>query len=83
MRCLNVDEVTTRTAIRIGERVRYFRERAGFSQIDLHAQSGISLAHISRVENGVGNPTIETLTVLAIGLGCSLVDLVQEADPKA
>lgn len=69
-------------ALRVGKRVRAFRKRAGMSQIDLHERSAVSLAHISRIEQGVGNATLQTLSTLGRAMGCTLVDLVQDAEPE-
>lgn len=67
---------------RVGSRLRYFRQRAGISQQELHIRSDVSLAHISRIENGTGNPTVQMLEALASGAGCTIVDLVQDAEPE-
>lgn len=45
----------------IGEKIRYFRKRAGVSQTDLELEIGASFGSLSRIENGQTNPTKETL----------------------
>ena len=42
---------------------------------DLAKSSGVSTAQISRIENGLTMPTIETLCRLAKALGCDVCDL--------
>jgi len=64
-------------SIRVGKWVRHFRQRACMSQIDLHEKTMVSLSHISRIEQGAGNPTLQML-----GLKCAVTDLLQESDPE-
>ncbi|MDI3286139.1 helix-turn-helix transcriptional regulator [Polyangium sp. 15x6] len=72
----------------IGERVKAFRLAAGLTQEEVaegHAP-GESLAnkgHISSIEHGLANPTVETLQRIAEaleGLDVELVDLVIDPD---
>lgn len=69
-------------SIRVGKWVRHFRQRACMSQIDLHEKTMVSLSHISRIEQGAGNPTLQMLEALARGLKCAVTDLLQESDPE-
>ncbi len=41
----------------------------------LEELSGIGIATINRIENGIANPTIEVICQLAIALECSPYDL--------
>lgn len=45
------------------------RQKAGLSQQELSRRTGITQADISKIENGTGNPSINTLQKLAKGLG--------------
>jgi Zn-dependent peptidase ImmA (M78 family)/DNA-binding XRE family transcriptional regulator len=45
------------------------RKACGFTQTDLHNQSGISQAHISKIEHGIQVPTKEHLEKLSCVLG--------------
>jgi transcriptional regulator with XRE-family HTH domain len=45
----------------IGQKIKYFRERAGMSQLDLEVAIDASTGSISRMETGKVNPTKETL----------------------
>lgn len=46
----------------IGKKLRFFRNRAGLSQLDLETEIGLASGVISRIEKGKTNPTKETLT---------------------
>ena len=54
--------------ITIGEKIRFFRKRNGFSQLKLEIEAELSPGMISRIENNVKNPTKETLGKIAIAL---------------
>lgn len=49
----------------IGRRLRFFRERAGYSQFKLETEIGMSSGALSKIENGAVNPTKETLLSIA------------------
>lgn len=49
----------------IGRQVREARQRAGLTQSQLGAASGVLQPEISRVERGFANPTLDTLGKLA------------------
>ena len=49
------------------------RQRANFTQKQLAEKTGIHQAEISKIERGIGNPSIQTLQRLADGLGIELV----------
>ena len=48
------------------------RKVAGMTQKDLADRTGISLADISKLENGNSNPSLRTLQRLADGMGMKL-----------
>lgn len=48
------------------------RQKAGLSQQELSRITGITQADISKIENGKGNPSLNTLRKLARGLGKNL-----------
>lgn len=56
----------------LGETIRQRRELLGLIQSQLAALSGISTRTIQLVEQGIGNPSIGTLTKLADPLGLNL-----------
>ena len=45
------------------------RESAGLTQSELSKKTGIAQGDISKIENGIGNPSIKTLKRLAQGMG--------------
>jgi transcriptional regulator with XRE-family HTH domain len=62
----------------LGNRLKYYREQIGLSQIDLSEKSGISQASIARIESGKQkNLKRETMKKLADGLGISLSQLME------
>jgi transcriptional regulator with XRE-family HTH domain len=63
---------------RVGANIRAERERAGLSLSQLSQQSGISKAHLVRLENRGGNPSLEILGRIAEALGVTVADLLGE-----
>lgn len=64
-------------ALAVGQRVRELREAAGLTLEKLAYESEIkSKGHLSDLERGLLNPTIDTLEKLAERLGVDLLDLV-------
>lgn len=59
----------------LGLRIKSIRENVGMSQIQLSEKTGIVREQISRIENGMINPTVETLHKLSIALQISLSDI--------
>jgi transcriptional regulator with XRE-family HTH domain len=49
----------------LGRRIKYFRKRAGLSQLELEAELGASSGYISRVESGKVNPNKETIAKIS------------------
>ena len=56
----------------IGASLRMLRERRGWTQEKLAAESDLSPQAISNIERGVSEPTIATLRVMAGTLGFSI-----------
>jgi transcriptional regulator with XRE-family HTH domain len=52
-----------------GKRVKAIREKLGWSQVDLSANSAISEGQISAIENGHESPRLDTIKSLAVALG--------------
>ncbi len=61
---------------RVGQNIRAERERAGLSLSQLAAATGISKAHLVRLEKGDGNPSLEILARIAEALEVTVADLV-------
>jgi transcriptional regulator with XRE-family HTH domain len=64
----------------IGSNLRRLRVERGLSLAELAAHSGVAKATLANVEQGRGNPTIETLWALALGLGVAFTDLMEQPD---
>ncbi len=63
-------------ALRIGKRVRLFREKRGWRLGDLARRTGIQPPNLSRLESGEHVPSLQTLERLAGTLGVRVADLV-------
>ena len=59
----------------IGDRLRAMREEKHFSQGDIEKKTGLLRCYISRVENGLTVPAIETLEKMARALEVPLYRL--------
>lgn len=64
----------------IGEQIQRRRREAGLSLEALSQRSGVSPAMLSEIERGKKNPTVKLAYQVARALGCSLSDLVGEAE---
>jgi len=60
----------------LAERVRQLRKRAKLTQEALAEKAELSIQHISDLERGRGNPTLQSLNRLSTALGVNLWDLV-------
>jgi len=58
----------------IGKRIKQFRKRANVTQLELELRINASFGSISRMENGLTNPTKETLFAIANALGLTGVE---------
>lgn len=62
----------------LGERLRNIRESKKISIYRLSQETGLSQGHISDLENGKNQPTIETLKKLIEPLGITLCEFFNE-----
>jgi transcriptional regulator with XRE-family HTH domain len=62
----------------VARNVRRFRSERRLSQGELARRSGVSKQTLSKIEAGVGNPTVDTLAALASALDISLRSLLTE-----
>ncbi|HVZ55657.1 MAG TPA: helix-turn-helix domain-containing protein [Chitinophagaceae bacterium] len=69
-------------AVKLGETLRQRRELLGIVQPQLSLLSGISTRTIQLIEQGKGNPSLETILQLADPLGLQLALLLKETDNK-
>ncbi len=62
----------------LGERLKYFRKAKDLSVYKLSQKTNVSQGHISDLENGINQPTIETLNRLLTPLGITLSEFFNE-----
>lgn len=62
----------------IGKRLRYIRQSKNISIYKLSEETGISQNHISGIELGKRQPTVDTLKRLVAPLGITLAELFNE-----
>jgi DNA-binding XRE family transcriptional regulator len=62
----------------MGDRVRAARDRAGISQAELAARTGMHQTRISRLERGHHCPRLSTLERVGAALGCTVTELLNE-----
>lgn len=61
----------------LGERIRSHRQRKSWTLKDLASATGLSVPYLSDLERRSGvNPTLDTLTAVAMALDCTVADLV-------
>ncbi len=68
------------TIAEIGELFKTRREFLQLNQEDLAEMSGITTRTINIVENGKGNPSLQTLEKLAVVLGLEIVAQVKKTN---
>ncbi|HEX5850897.1 MAG TPA: XRE family transcriptional regulator [Rubrobacter sp.] len=61
----------------VGRRLREARLTRDMTQEEVSAASGVSVAHLSRLESGARQPSVATLLNVAAGLGISISDLLE------
>lgn len=61
--------------LKIIYKVYDYRIKNNMTVRDLADISGVGKTTINRIENGLGNPTVEVICQLAIALNCSPYDL--------
>ena len=73
----HIAKVDPNIKIVVGLNLANIREIKGLSQRDLSSTTGIMQAEISKIEQGIGNPTITTLQKLAKALNVSAASLLK------
>ena len=66
----------------IGQVIREFREQANMSQVDIENKTGLQRSHISRIENGVRIPDIDTLMRISHAMNKPAWILLREAEKR-
>lgn len=62
----------------LGEKIKKFRLRKGFTQYELADKCQINRNYIGMLERGERNPTYLTLLKIAGGLGVKMGELIKE-----
>ena len=62
----------------VGQRIRNYRTRAGFSQEKLAEMSGCHPTYIGQLERGEKNATIESIEKIAAALNISMSQLFEQ-----
>ncbi|MDM0036715.1 XRE family transcriptional regulator [Variovorax sp. J22P271] len=68
----------SKTAVIVGTQVKRLRQVAGVTCVDLSKRSGVSRSMLSRIENGMVSPSVETLHRLADALDVPMSRLFAE-----
>lgn len=66
----------------VGAQVRRLRHARELSLAELSRLSGVSRATLSGIESGKGNPTVETISAIAVALRLPLGDLLVDLVPQ-
>ena len=69
--------------IAFGENFRRARIKASLTQHDIEAHTGIKQAYISQIEGGKQNPTLMTMTTLALAVGKEVRALLKQPPSPA
>ena len=64
----------------LGEAVRQLRRKSGATQETVAREAGITIATLSQIERGEGNPTWDTVTAIASALDVSMGELGKLAE---
>lgn len=64
----------------VARNVRILREQRGMSLAELARQAGLAKQTLSKLEQGTGNPTVDTLFSIAAALGVPVTRLVAERE---
>ena len=63
-------------------RIRFYREKKGWSQADLAAAIGVSEAEIKAYEGGFESPKVDKVIAIADALGVTPYDLAKGAETR-
>lgn len=57
-------------------KIKLLRKQKNLTQVELAKKSGVDRGYLSKIENGEGNPTYDTLQKIAAALDCKVGDLI-------
>lgn len=64
----------------LGAAIRKLREKKDATQEVVAQDAGITVAHLSKIERGLTNPTWATVKGIASALGVSMVELARDEE---
>ena len=64
--------------LRLSENLRIEREKQGISLRKLGLMTGLDYTNLSNIENGKGNPTLQTLAKIASSLDIDIITLLKD-----
>lgn len=64
--------------VRLGDRVRRLRARAGLTRKELARDADVSERHLANLESGSGNPSLQILRQIAQAFHCSIAELLDD-----
>ena len=64
--------------LRLGDRVRRLRARAGLTRKELARDADVSERHLANLESGNGNPSLQILRQIAKAFHCSIAELLDD-----
>jgi transcriptional regulator with XRE-family HTH domain len=60
---------------KLAVRIKQLRQARGLSQVELSRAAKVDQGLLSRLEDGIGNPSLKTLGAIAKALGVSVSEL--------
>lgn len=73
----DAESVSVAMQVLFGENFRLARIKAGLTQRDIEVHTGIKQAYVSQIEGGKQNPTLATMTTLALAVGSDVRALLK------
>jgi transcriptional regulator with XRE-family HTH domain len=73
----------SRLLTHLGRVIRTLRKPTGYSQETFADSIGVHRTTMGHLERGEGNPTMEILHAVAVGLGVGIADLIARATAEA
>jgi transcriptional regulator with XRE-family HTH domain len=64
----------------LGIAIRSLRDARGATQQDTAQSAGITVAHLSKIERGLTNPTWGTVGSIAAALGTTIADIASRSE---
>ncbi len=74
----DVAEIRDPYFLRLGDRVRRLRARAGLTRKELARDADVSERHLANLESGNGNPSLQILRQIAEAFHCSIAELLDD-----